>query len=120
MSPAGGKVYVRPFLSPGQKWQVSAARGFQPRWGHDRKELFFLAADQKLMAVPLRSRPSFEPGTPKSLFQSHTVSGFLGFFFSSYDASADGQRFLVNTLVGEGVSPPLTVIINWTAALKSN
>jgi eukaryotic-like serine/threonine-protein kinase len=117
------EVYVRPVLAPGQKWQVSTAGGFQQRWAHDGKELFYLAADQKLMAVPVHSTSlslSFEPGTPKALFQLRTVSDFLGFSFSSYDVSADGQRFLVSTLTREEVSPPLSVIINWTAALKSN
>jgi eukaryotic-like serine/threonine-protein kinase len=114
------EVYVRPFLAEGQKWQVSTAGGFQPRWANDGTELFYLSADQKLMAVSVRNVPSFEPGTPKPLFPLHTVSGFLGFFLSSYEVSADRQRFLVNTLPGAEASPPLTVIINWTTALESN
>jgi hypothetical protein len=33
--------------------------------------------------------------------------------------SADGQRFLVNTLVGElGSQSPITVVVNWPALLK--
>jgi Tol biopolymer transport system component len=37
--------------------------------------------------------------------------------FSKYDASPDGQRFLVNTLVGEPKSNPITLVQNWTADL---
>ena len=35
-----------------------------------------------------------------------------------YDVSADGQRFLVNTLVEETTSSAITLVVNWTAGLK--
>ena len=35
-----------------------------------------------------------------------------------YDVSADGQRFLVNTLVEETASAAITLVVNWTAGLK--
>jgi hypothetical protein len=36
-----------------------------------------------------------------------------------YDVSADGQRFLVNTLMQEATSAaPITIVVNWTALLK--
>ena len=35
-----------------------------------------------------------------------------------YDVSADGQRFLVNTVEELGAAAPITVVVNWTAALK--
>jgi hypothetical protein len=34
-----------------------------------------------------------------------------------YDVSADGQRFLVNTLV-ETAAEPVTLVVNWPALLK--
>ena len=34
-----------------------------------------------------------------------------------YDVSADGQRFLVNTLVEEAALQPISLVVNWTAAL---
>jgi len=111
------EVYVQRFLSPGGKWQISSNGGKQPQWSHDGKELFYVAADQKLMAVAVRPGLSLDPGTPKQLFQFHGTSDFFG---GSYDVGVDGQRFLVTALVGEEASPPLTVVINWTAALKTN
>ena len=30
----------------------------------------------------------------------------------------DGQRFLVNNLVEEGNTQPITLVLNWAAALK--
>jgi len=111
------EVYVQRFLSPGGKWQVSSAGGKQPQWSHDGKELFYVASDQKLMAAPVRPGASLDPGTAKQLFQLHATADFFG---TSYDVAADGQRFLVTTLVGEEASPPLNVIVNWTEALKTH
>ena len=37
---------------------------------------------------------------------------------TDYAVSADGQRFLVNTVVDQPTRPALTVILNWTAALN--
>jgi hypothetical protein len=34
------------------------------------------------------------------------------------DVSPDAQRFLVNVWEGQDVPRPLTVVINWIAALK--
>jgi Tol biopolymer transport system component len=111
------EVYAQRFLSAGGKWQISTMGGNQPHWSRDGKELFYVASDQKLMAVPVHIGLSLDPGTPKQLFQLHAAVDFPG---STYDVSADGQRFLVNTLAGEEVSPPLTVVINWTSVLKAN
>jgi serine/threonine protein kinase len=111
------EVYAQRFLSPGGKWQISSIGGNQPEWSHDGRELFYVAADQKLMAVPVHVGASLDPGTPKELFQLHAVTDFLG---NTYDVAEDDQRFLVNTPVAEEASQPLTVVINWTAALKAN
>jgi eukaryotic-like serine/threonine-protein kinase len=111
------EVYVQPFLSPGGKWQISSAGGKQPQWSHDGRELFYVAPDQTLMTVPVHPGQSLDPGTAKQLFQLHAASDFFG---SSYDVAADGQRFLVSTLVGEEASPPLNVIVNWTEALRTH
>jgi hypothetical protein len=32
--------------------------------------------------------------------------------------AADGQRFLVNNVVQDNASQPITVVLNWTAQLK--
>ena len=43
------------------KWQVSTAEGAAPRWRADGKELYFLAPDATMMAVPVTaSGASFE------------------------------------------------------------
>ena len=97
----------------GAKWQVSTNGGAQPRWRRDGKELFYLAADQKLMAVAVKGEASFEVGTPKVLFQTRELVGRY-----RYAVTTDGQRFLVNTPLEEASTAPITVVLNWTAGLK--
>ncbi len=36
----------------------------------------------------------------------------------NYAVAADGKRFLVNTGVGDVTETPLTVVVNWLAAVK--
>ena len=104
------EVYVRPFPGPGGQWQVSTDGGGSPRWRRDGKELFYLSADNKIMAVPVRLGSTFQAEPPTALFSVRPDT--------LYDVSADGQRFLVNNPSGEESSPPLTLLTDWTALLK--
>ena len=106
------EIYVQSFPAAGAKWRVSTKGGGQPRWRRDGKELFYLAAG-KLMAVPVKTGPHFEAGMPKALFEVRDVVSRY-----RYDATADGQRFLVITPVEEATTAPITVVLNWTAGLK--
>ena len=110
------EVYVQPFPLSSGKWQISSNGGAQPSWRRDGKELFYLAPDRRLMAVEVKTGSTFEPGTPKALFQTQ-VTGLVD-ARNHYVVSGDGQRFLVNTIVQEASSSPITVVVNWTAGLK--
>lgn len=114
------EVYVRSFPSAGGKWQVSTKGGTLPHWRRDGKELFYGSADGKLMAVEVKADPPsgrqgarFERGAPQALFEfrSETLT-------STFAVTADGQRFLLNTMVDESGGAPLTVVVNWMAGLK--
>jgi serine/threonine protein kinase len=110
------EIYVQPFPGPGQKWQVSIGGGAYPRWRQDGKEIFFIKFPEKtLMAAEVMPGSTFEAGAPKALFQTQIKSVDFG---TQYDVSPDSSRFLINTLVDEGKSEPLTVVQNWTAGLK--
>jgi len=39
-------------------------------------------------------------------------------FRNHYAVTADGQRFLINTLVEETNATPISVVVKWTADLK--
>jgi serine/threonine protein kinase len=109
------EIYIQPFPGPGSKWPISTNGGSQVRWGRDGKELFYVALDGRLMAVPLRIASNAPPevGTPVALF-APPLGGTIqqGDFRHQYMVSADGQRFLV-AAVTEGASSPITLILNW-------
>lgn len=64
------EVYVQSFPTPGGKRRVSTGGGVQPRWRADGEELFYLASDQNLMAVPVRGETTLEMGAPAALFEA--------------------------------------------------
>ncbi len=66
------------------------------------------------MAVAVKSRVSFEVGTPVMLFQFRAAGVSAA---RLYDVNADGQKFLIN-VVGDEALVPLTVVLNWEADLK--
>jgi len=108
------EVYVQPFPGPGGKWQISTSGGSMPVWRRDGKEIFYLAADRKLMTVPVRTGDAFEPGTPVALFEARLKDDPD----RHYDVSADGKRFLLTTPLGDETAPPITLVQNWTALLR--
>ena len=123
-SPESGvpEVYVRPFVADsitagadsGGKWEISRGGGIGPRWRG--KQLMYTMLDGRVMAVDVSADKTFQPGTPKLLFQAplppSTQVG-LG------DITSDGKRFLfVATQGTSGAPPPFTVVTNWQASLK--
>jgi serine/threonine protein kinase/Tol biopolymer transport system component len=112
------EVYVRPFPSASEQWTISVAGGMQPEWRRDGKELFYVAADGRMMAVPVTTDgATFSAGTPHALFDVEIAEPTAP-YPTDYAVSADGQRFFVNTVVDQPVRQSLTVILNWAAELK--
>jgi Tol biopolymer transport system component len=108
------EVYVETVPRSDRKWAVSTNGGYEPRWRGDGREVYYLSQDRTLMAVAVEAGPSF--GIPKAMFQPHVSTTVIA-NRTHYVPSRDGQRFLVN--VATDVAPsPITVVINWTAALK--
>ena len=53
---------------------------------------------------------------PKALFEARVpLTGNP--YRTTYNVTADGRRFLVNTIPEGATSPPITVVLNWTAGL---
>ena len=97
------EVYAASFPSGENKRRVSVEGGSQPRWRKDGRELFFLAADARLMAVPVRPGEPVDLGVPASLFRSPTTASNRSELatWNDYDVSPDGQRFLIRVdLIG--------------------
>ena len=113
-------IYIQKFPEGGQKIRVSTSGGDQARWRRDGRELFFLSPDGRLMTVPVEMTPELKIGTPVPLFEIQTlVGGGLG-TNAHYDVTADGQRFIVVSRLGDTGNPPVTVVLNWLAALPAD
>ncbi|MDQ3686741.1 MAG: protein kinase [Acidobacteriota bacterium] len=110
------EIYVQPFTAEGKlgvdKKRISTNGGSQPRWRRDGQELFYVAADGQMMAVKA-SGATF--AAPAALFKTRMLTGLLQSGIE-YDVTADGERFLIGTQVGEAA--PVSVILNWTAEAK--
>jgi Tol biopolymer transport system component len=113
------EIYVTSYPDAKGKWQVSNQGGTQPRWRGDSKELFFLAPDAMMMAVPVSGGATFNFGAPVALFQATPREMVATSEMIAYDVTNDGQKFLINTDVKTGNAQPMSVILNWDAELKN-
>ena len=115
------EIYVQSFPLSGAKFQISTGGGTEPTWRNDGKELFYSSVDRTLMAAPVKSaeRP-LRAGAPKSLFRPGGETGAPGAaaFRHTYAVTNDGLRFLVAMTPGGEKAVPMTVVLNWQAALK--
>ncbi|HEV3214326.1 MAG TPA: protein kinase [Vicinamibacterales bacterium] len=107
------EVYVQRFPMSSGKVRVSTNGGNRPRWRRDGKELFYLNPDGKMMAVEVKATATaLEAARPRELFQTRVASALFG--APTYDVTADGQRFLIDTALDEAGGPtPMTVVMNW-------
>ena len=70
-------------------------------------------------------RSTFEFSAPRPLFDSgylNNAPGHTG-IYNTFDVTSDGQRFLIprpesTNLTGALANTPITVVLNWTAALR--
>jgi hypothetical protein len=107
---------VRTFPDPAGKWQISNDGGSEPLWRADGRELFYVRPDKRLIAVPIVLTDSVDRGAPRELFMA--IPGLSTPYRTNYAVASDGQRFLVNAVVPGVSPPPITVFLNWTAALE--
>jgi hypothetical protein len=111
------EVYVQTFPAPGAKRTISVGGGAEPYWRRDGRELFYLAPDGTLMAVPVKNHgDAFEVGRALPLFQARIPADIIT-FRNHYAPSGDGQRFLVDSADDH---EPISVVVNWTALLAAH
>jgi serine/threonine protein kinase/Tol biopolymer transport system component len=105
------EVYVQSFPA-GRRFTVSSAGGKAPGWRKDGRELFYIASDGRLTAVPVTlHETSIDFGSPQPLFPARFD------FNRAYEISDDGQRFLVARPANPG-GAAITVVLNWQTVLK--
>jgi hypothetical protein len=110
------EVYVRAFDGSGEKTRISTNGGSRPCWRRDDTELFFLAGDNQLMTAPVKTGATFEAGAAVALFRIDSPGWQIDGI--AFDATPDGQRFLIQTGVQGAQSLPFTIVENWTCGLK--
>jgi Tol biopolymer transport system component len=106
------EIYIQSSGATGGKWQISSGGGVRPVWPRNDPEIFYRNGN-KLMAVPVKTSPSFSAGTPQTLFQAD--------YFSSghdFDATPDGKHFFFIKSLTEASAPTeLRVVLNWAQDL---
>lgn len=94
---------------------MSPGGGCYPRWRRDGKELFYLSADNRIVAAEVKADgSSFAIGSVNPLFETRMYRSAFG----GYDVTADGQRFIVAYEPGQP-NVAITLVENWDAALKN-
>jgi Tol biopolymer transport system component len=106
------EIYIQAVPARGAKYQISTAGGTNPHWRQDGRELYYMSADGKLVAVRVTPGASLQIGTPQELFSNAGMRYFV--------SSRDGQRFLINQLARREAAAvaPITVVTNWQAGIR--
>jgi serine/threonine protein kinase len=110
------EIFVRSFPEATERRQVSIRGGTQARWRSDGRELFYVSADRKVMAVDIRTQPKFEADPPRALFQTRILPTIEA--RNHYDVTPDGKRFIVNSRLTGDDAVPITVVVGWTPEVK--
>ena len=116
------EIYIEPFPrnpAGAGKFRITDGGGEAPRWRGDGGELFYLAPDGGIMAMPINLGQTVEWNRPVLLFRSRVRSSSGSILDAvHYDVSADGQKFVaVNSTRG---SEEIRVIVNWPELLKEH
>jgi eukaryotic-like serine/threonine-protein kinase len=112
------EIYVVPFPNTAAaKWAVSTRGGTEPLWSHSGKELFYRDVGGNLVAVEVRTAPTFSLGRSTALFPA---GGYYSFErVAQYAVAPDDRRFLMIRQVAGGAPDELIVVDNWFEELKA-
>lgn len=109
------EVYVEPVPATGDRWQLSTSGGTEPHWRGDGREIIYLAPDGHIMSVEVGAGRKWDAGNPEALFQVAIADAFGA---SDISLSPNGEHLVVNHLLGEGLIPPINVVVNWAQLLR--
>jgi Tol biopolymer transport system component len=107
------EVLVRRYPDTGTAWQISAGGGTSPLWSRDGRELYFVSG-QKMMAVPVQTRPAFRAGVPVE----RLAGGFNTSRARDFDVAPDGRFVAIARGTGEGSRQEIRMLLNWEQELK--
>jgi serine/threonine-protein kinase len=106
------EVYVRPFPNTREgKWQVSTEGGLHPVWAHSGNEVFYRNDAGDMVAVAVRTTPTFALGGQEVLFDGLTY-GQLSPYHASYAVGESDRRFLMVKDLG-GAEEESVLVLGW-------
>jgi eukaryotic-like serine/threonine-protein kinase len=110
------QVYIQSSADASVQLQVSTRGGVQPHWRRDGKELYYVAPDSTIMAAAIDAQTgTIRAAAPQPLFTANIDQ--TSTLRNQYAVSADGQRFLLLSLVNRHPLP-IVVVLNWANAHK--
>ncbi len=117
------EVYLQAFEADGRprvvgpRHLVSQHGALALRWRRDGRELFYLAWDGKVYAVPIALSPKLKISEPVPLFSIGTEARAALHSLVGFDVSTDGQRLLIPVTTSAERSE-IVVIQNWEAGFQ--
>ena len=100
----------------GPRYPVSKNGAQALRWRGDTKELYYLAFDGRVYAVPLRLGATVTAGPAVPLFSISTEARAAIHETLGFDVSADGKRFVIPTVTSKE-DPAIVVVQDWETLL---
>jgi hypothetical protein len=111
-------IYIQTFVaSEVRRWRVSTHGGTQPRWSRDGREIFYLSADGRFVALPVKIKTDgVELGPEKTLFTHPPLLPTYSAY--QYDVSPKSDRFVFLSSASGRSTPPLRLIVNWESIVS--
>ena len=95
------EIYVVPFPNAGSaKWPVSTNGGLEQTWSHRGGELFYRDAAGNMVAVEVKTTPTFSLGRTTTLFPAAGYTADQ--YHRQYSVAPDDRRFLMIRAAGGG------------------
>ncbi len=116
------EIYVRPYPNSGEgKWQISSGGGINPKWAHDEEEIFYVDGEGNMVAAEVRTGSgTFGVGRRTTLFSVFDRVLDAGANYTSWDVSADDERFIMaQTGGGDPASSAVVVVQNFFEDLRA-
>ena len=118
------EVYVQPYPGPGEKIRISTDIGYEPIWTRNGREILYRSStrdgERHFYSVVIRSLAPFTFDPPRLMFKAKPGEFDSTNPIRGWDATADGQRFLLNRPIPSTDKPvtEIQVVLNWTDELR--